>query len=125
MLQWVWPIPLLIGVYFAPESPWNSVRRGKLDEAKASLRKLRKGALTDEREVEAAVAYMVHITNLERAETAGASFFEIFKGNNRRRTEIVGLPELLAINKLTLQNCVVWAAQILCGNAILGFAVVL
>src|ERR1700750_2358067 len=33
VLQWVWPIPLLIGAYLAPESPWNAVRRGKLDEA--------------------------------------------------------------------------------------------
>jgi len=55
------------------------------------------------------LAYIEHTTRLEKAETAGASFIECFRGTNLHRTEI---------------NCVVWAAQILCGNAILGYSVV-
>ncbi|KAJ9494576.1 hypothetical protein H2202_010008 [Exophiala xenobiotica] len=109
VLQFIWPIPLFIGAYFAPESPWNAVRRGKFELAKKSLMRLRRDTPEKEREVEATLAYIKYTTELERAETESASFLECFKGTNLRRTEI---------------NCVVWAAQILCGNAILGYSVV-
>ncbi|RHZ58686.1 hypothetical protein CDV55_103263 [Aspergillus turcosus] len=109
VLQWVWPIPLFIGAYLAPESPWNAVRRGKIDLARKSLRRLRQDTPEKDREVEATLAYILHTTTLEQAETENASFLECFKGTNLRRTEI---------------NCVVWAAQTLCGNAILGYSVV-
>ncbi|OJJ42780.1 hypothetical protein ASPZODRAFT_155048 [Penicilliopsis zonata CBS 506.65] len=108
VLQWIWPIPLLIGAYFAPESPWNAVRRGKPEEARQALHRLARESPNREREVEASLAYIQHTTKLEQAETAGASFLECFQGTNLRRTEI---------------NCVVWAAQILCGNALLGYSV--
>ncbi|KAH8748588.1 putative MFS alpha-glucoside transporter [Hyaloscypha finlandica] len=108
-LQWVWPVPLFIGAYLAPESPWNAVRRDKIDQARNSLMRLRQDTPDKVREVEATLAYIRHTTSIEKAETAGASFWECFRGTNLRRTEI---------------NCVVWAAQILCGNAILGYSVV-
>ncbi|EAW12296.1 putative MFS alpha-glucoside transporter [Aspergillus clavatus NRRL 1] len=109
LLQWVWPLPLCVGAYFAPESPWNAVRRGKVDQARKSLLRLRQDTPDREREVDATLAYIRHTTQLEQSETANANFLECFKGTNLRRTEI---------------NCVVWAAQILCGNAILGYSVV-
>ncbi|GAQ05188.1 maltose permease MAL31 [Aspergillus lentulus] len=109
VLQWVWPIPLFIGAYLAPESPWNAVRRGKVDQARKSLKRLRQDTPEKDREIEATLAYIQHTTKLEQAETENASFLECFKGTNRRRTEI---------------NCVVWAAQTLSGNAILGYSVV-
>lgn len=109
ILQWIWPIPLCIGAYLAPESPWNAVRRDKFDEARDSLMRLRQDTPDKVTEVEATLAYIRHTTAIEKAETQNASFIECFQGTNLRRTEI---------------NCVVWAAQILCGNAILGFSVV-
>ncbi|KEF59110.1 MFS transporter, SP family, general alpha glucoside:H+ symporter [Exophiala aquamarina CBS 119918] len=108
-LQFIWPVPLAIGAYLAPESPWNAVRRGRFEEARASLMRLRQETPEKEREVDASLAYIKYTTELEKAETANASFIECFKGTNLRRTEI---------------NCVVWATQILCGNAILGYSVV-
>ncbi|KKP01278.1 MFS transporter, SP family, general alpha glucoside:H+ symporter [Trichoderma harzianum] len=108
-LQWVWPIPLFIGAYLAPESPWNAVRRDKSEEARKALKRLRTPSPESDFEIEATLAYIQHTTAIERAETASASFIECFQGTNLRRTEI---------------NCVVWAAQILCGNAILGYSVV-
>ncbi|EED20771.1 MFS alpha-glucoside transporter, putative [Talaromyces stipitatus ATCC 10500] len=107
-IQWVWPVPLFIAAYFAPESPWNAVRRGKIDLARKSLMRLREDSPAKEREVEATLAYIQHTTQLEMEETGDASFLECFQGVNLRRTEI---------------NCVVWAAQILSGNAILGYSV--
>ncbi|QYT01985.1 MFS domain-containing protein [Trichoderma simmonsii] len=108
-LQWVWPIPLFIGAYLAPESPWNAVRRDKVEEARKALKRLRTTSPESDFEIEATLAYIQHTTAIEKAETASASFIECFQGTNLRRTEI---------------NCVVWAAQILCGNAILGYSVV-
>jgi SP family general alpha glucoside:H+ symporter-like MFS transporter len=101
---------LLIVAFFAPDSPWSCVRRDKIDDARISLRRLRHQTATAELEIEATLALIVHTTQLERAETAGATYLECFKGTNLRRTEI---------------NMAVWAIQILCGNAILGFAVTL
>jgi SP family general alpha glucoside:H+ symporter-like MFS transporter len=101
---------LLIVAFFAPDSPWSCVRRDKIDDARISLRRLRQETATSELEIEATLALIVHTTQLERAETAGATYLECFKGTNLRRTEI---------------NMAVWAIQILCGNAILGFAVTL
>ncbi|KAK2596063.1 hypothetical protein N8I77_013571 [Diaporthe amygdali] len=108
-IQWVWPIPLFLAAYFAPESPWNCIRRGKTDEAREALIKLRQDSPERQQQVESTLAYIVYTTELEKAETENASFADCFKGTNLRRTEI---------------NCVVWAAQILCGNAILGYSVV-
>ena len=88
-LQWIWPVPLLIGAYFAPESPWNAVRRNKFELAKTSLRRLRQNSPHREQEVEAALAYIRYTTELERAETQDSSFADCFKGTNLRRTEIV------------------------------------
>ena len=88
-LQWIWPIPLLVGCYLAPESPWNSVRRGKLDEARKNLVRLRASESSDENGIESALAFIRHTTALEQAESENASFFECFQGTNLRRTEIV------------------------------------
>lgn len=91
-LQWVWPVPLFIGTYFAPESPWNAVRRNKIGLARDSLMRLQQDTPNKEAEVEATLAYIRHTTAIEDAETSGASFIECFKGTNLRRTEIVSRP---------------------------------
>jgi SP family general alpha glucoside:H+ symporter-like MFS transporter len=88
-LQWIWPLPLLLAAYLAPESPWNSVRRGNMDEAKRSLERLRQDTPEKDLEVKRSLAYIKYTTELEKAETAEASYLECFKGVNLRRTEIV------------------------------------
>ncbi|ORY54973.1 putative MFS alpha-glucoside transporter [Pseudomassariella vexata] len=106
-LQWMWPVPLVIGIYFAPESPWWLVRRRKLDEAKKSL--LRLTSLNSETGFDAdeTVAMMVHTTALEQKITKGASYLDCFKGTDLRRTEIV---------------CMVWAIQNLSGNSFSNYS---
>lgn len=39
-IQWMWPPILILGVYFAPESPWWLIRKGRVEEAKLSSLRL-------------------------------------------------------------------------------------
>lgn len=39
-IQWLWPIPLIIIVTLAPESPWYLVRQNRLAEAEHSVKRL-------------------------------------------------------------------------------------
>jgi MFS transporter, SP family, general alpha glucoside:H+ symporter len=106
-LQWMWPVPLLIGIFLAPESPWWLVRKGRLEDAKKSL--LRLTSLNKETDFDAdeTIAMMVHTTSLEEKITKGASYLDCFRGTDRRRTEIV---------------CMVWAIQNLSGNSFSGYS---
>ncbi|KAK4230310.1 general substrate transporter [Podospora fimiseda] len=106
-LQWMWPLPLAIGIFFAPESPWWLVRKGKLAKAKNSL--LRLTSLNRETDFDAdeTIDMMVHTTALEERTTSGASYWDCFKGHDLRRTEIV---------------CMVWAIQNLSGNSFSNYS---
>ena len=85
-VQWVWPVPLFIGVYFAPESPWWLVRQDRLDEAEASLKRLTAGnAAVD---TGSTIAMMLHTNKLEKAVETGTTYLDCFRGVDRRRTEI-------------------------------------
>ena len=62
----MWPLPLAIGIFFAPESPWWLVRRRKLDEAKKSLLRLTSRNQETDFDADETVAMMVHTTALEQ-----------------------------------------------------------
>lgn len=85
-LQWIWPIPLMLAAWFAPESPWHLVRTGQLDRAKRSLARLSEPHQTVD--LDATVAMMVHTNKLEMEERKGTTYWDAFRGTNRRRTEI-------------------------------------
>ncbi|KAI1633362.1 alpha glucoside transporter [Biscogniauxia mediterranea] len=106
-LQWMWPVPLIVGIFFAPESPWWLVRQDRLDDAKQAL--LRLTSLNRETEFDAdeTIAMMVHTTALEKNITKGASYLDCFKGVDLRRTEIV---------------CMCWAIQNLSGNSFSNYS---
>ncbi|KAL1409270.1 hypothetical protein Q8F55_006103 [Vanrija albida] len=103
-LQWFWPIPLIITAIFAPESPWWLVRKGRVEDARKSLQRLYSG--NDQEDIQSTLAMIEHTIAMERAATAGASYIELFKGANLRRTEIV---------------CGAWAVQQLCGSSFMGY----
>ena len=83
-VQWVWPVIILIGLPFAPESPWWLVRVGKLSEAERSLQKLASASVN----VKPALAMILETEKLETEMEAGSTYRDIFKKINRRRTEI-------------------------------------
>lgn len=106
-LQWMWPVPLAIGIFFAPESPWWLVRKGRSEEAKKSLLRLTSRSHESDFDADETIAMMVHTTALEEKTTSGASYLDCFKGHDLRRTEIV---------------CMVWAIQNLSGNSFSNYS---
>lgn len=83
-IQWVWPIPLLVGMFYCPESPWWLLRKGRMDEAERSLRRLSSRSAMDIRKTLAMMAQ----TDREEKESEGSSYWDCFKGPDKRRTEI-------------------------------------
>ncbi|KAL2291397.1 hypothetical protein FJTKL_12803 [Diaporthe vaccinii] len=87
-IQWLWPTPLMLIAYLAPESPWFLVRQDRLDEARQSILRL-SGPEKTEEQVSAQLAMMLHTTKIESEVTKGASYIDCFRGFDLRRTEVV------------------------------------
>ncbi|KAF9894173.1 hypothetical protein FE257_009146 [Aspergillus nanangensis] len=104
-LQWMFPTPLAILLFFAPESPWWLTRQGRLAEAEKSVARLGRASATDN--PADAVAMMRRTIELEKTEKK-PSLIELWKGTDCYRTLIV---------------CGVYASQNLTGNLIANQAV--
>jgi SP family general alpha glucoside:H+ symporter-like MFS transporter len=102
-VQWAWPIPLFVVLYFAPESPWHLVRKGKTAEAEKNLLRLASGS--QKANAKQTIAMMIHTNELEKNLDDGTSYWDCFKGIDLRRTEIV---------------CMAFIAQPFCGSAMGG-----
>lgn len=104
-VQWVWPVPILVGVWFAPESPWWFVRHGDRAAAKRSLLRLtspgQPGFDADE-----TIAMIEHTNELERRVKEGVRFRDCFRGVDLRRTEVV---------------VGIWLVQTLGGQNLMGY----
>ncbi|OJJ53695.1 hypothetical protein ASPSYDRAFT_35939 [Aspergillus sydowii CBS 593.65] len=118
-VQWAWPLPLAVGIFFAPESPWWHVRRDDIASAKRALQRLTltssspssRDDTTNQDEpfdLDATIAMIAHTNELEKSLTAGTSYTDCFQraGGNLRRTEIV---------------CGAWIVQTLCGQNLMGY----
>jgi SP family general alpha glucoside:H+ symporter-like MFS transporter len=98
----------MIGVLFAPESPWWLVRRGRQEDAKKALLSLTSSKNADDSfNVDQTIAMMVTTNELEKALESGTGYLDCFRGIDLRRTEIV---------------CVTWTIQNLCGSAFMGYS---
>lgn len=102
-IQWVWPLPLLLALWFAPESPWWLVRAGRHEAAERSLMALSSGVPRDD--IKRTVAMMSHTNAIEIETETGTSYWDCFKGVDLRRTEIA---------------CATFAAQVWCGSSLGG-----
>jgi SP family general alpha glucoside:H+ symporter-like MFS transporter len=103
-LQWIWAIPILLGVIFAPESPWWLIRHERPADARRSIVRLTSASAIrhpdSDFSVDEAVALMQHTNQVEKNLKVGMSYLACFKGSDLRRTEIV---------------CMVWMIQTICG----------
>lgn len=88
---------IIAGLLFAPESPVWLVKRGRIDAARASLRKLCNGP---DAVVESHLTILVYTNDFEESLNAGTAYSDCFKGVNLRRTEI---------------SCGAWMMQVLTG----------
>lgn len=104
-IQWVWPLPIALAAFLAPESPWWLVRHGKLDMARAALLKLTSKKNVNFN-VEDTLAMMIHTNELEIQQTAGTSYLDCFKGVDLRRTEV---------------TCITWLIQQTSGSPMIGW----
>lgn len=97
-VQWAWPVPLFVLILFAPESPWYLLKRDRVKEAERALCKLDDKSAEDHQKV---IAQMLHTLSIENSMEAGTTYWDCFRGIDRRRTEIV---------------CLTFAGQILSGS---------
>lgn len=106
-IQWIWPLPIALISFLAPESPWWLVRHGKLDEARRALLKLTNAKANAAFNVEDTLAMMIHTNELEIQQTAGTTYLDCFKGVDLRRTEV---------------TCFTWLIQQTSGSPMIGWA---
>ncbi|KAF7714748.1 MFS-type Sugar/inositol transporter [Penicillium ucsense] len=104
-LQWIFPTPLLILVFLAPESPWWLIRHGRKEEALRSIKGLGPGNADKAQQTYAMVQRTVEI---EDQMGRNARFIEMFRGVELRRTVII---------------CLMYASQNFAGNLIANQAV--
>lgn len=100
-IQWAWPVPLFLILWFTPESPWFFVRQGVFGDAEKTI--VRLGA--DKDTAKKILAMMIHTNELEVSINKGTSYLDCFRGIDRYRTEI---------------GCMVFVALPFCGSAIAG-----
>lgn len=108
-LQWIFPAPLAIGIFLAPESPWWLVRKNKVSEAKQSLNRILSGK-GEEKEIQVNMTLeqiKLTIAKEREAEGKSGSIRECFRGLNLRRTRIA---------------CLTWIAQNSSGSVLLGYS---
>ncbi|KAJ1554037.1 hypothetical protein HK096_005269, partial [Nowakowskiella sp. JEL0078] len=105
-IQWLWPVPIIIGTMLAPESPWWLVRQGRYDDAKAALHRLT-SVDYPETKINDSLLDMIQTNKLEKSRESGVGYLDCFKGIDRRRTLIV---------------CMTWSIQSLCGSAFMSYS---
>ncbi|KAF7166710.1 hypothetical protein CNMCM5623_000254 [Aspergillus felis] len=99
-LQWLFPTPLLILIFLAPESPWWLIRRGRKKEALRSIERL--GAKSPEH-AQQSLAMIERTVKIEEQMGGTPTLLDLLKGTDLRRTII---------------TCLMYASQNFAGNLI-------
>ncbi|GAM87540.1 hypothetical protein ANO11243_055660 [Dothideomycetidae sp. 11243] len=105
--QWIWIVPVITAIFFAPESPWWLIRQNRIEDARKALMRLTTRHYADHSNGKAAVNMMFYTNELEKSQSGGIDYQDCFTGTDLRRTEI---------------SCNVWAIQIVCGGSLMGYS---
>ncbi|KAI4224969.1 MAG: hypothetical protein L6R36_004284 [Xanthoria steineri] len=100
-------VPLVIGVYFCPESPRWYIKKGRYQDAFGSLCRLRNTPLQAARDL-----YYIHAQITEEARIIG---------KNNYVTRFIELFTIPRVRRATLASFVVMLAQQMCGINIIAF----
>ncbi|KAL8749747.1 MAG: hypothetical protein Q9199_007499 [Rusavskia elegans] len=100
-------VPLVIGVYFCPESPRWYIKKGRYQDAFNSLCRLRNTPLQAARDL-----YYIHAQITEEADIIG---------KNNYVTRFIELFTIPRVRRATLASFVVMLAQQMCGINIIAF----
>ncbi|KAI9046507.1 hypothetical protein LZ554_009254 [Drepanopeziza brunnea f. sp. 'monogermtubi'] len=103
-IQWAFPIPIMVLVIFAPESPWFLLRQNRDPDAVKSLRRLASKEYTTA-DAQRTLEFYKRTDEIERLASAGTAYKDCFTGADCRRTEIAAM---------------VWIAQSLVGSALMA-----
>lgn len=108
-LMWIWPLPLGIGIFLAPESPWWLIKKNKITQATKSLSRLLSIPDTTHKNsiIDIMIKRMKFTCDKEEADSRLGTYGECFNKTNRRRTRIASL---------------VWMGQNLTGLALAGYS---
>lgn len=109
-LQWIWPVPIMTGIYFAPESPWWLAKKGRISEAKHSIKRLLSphAGLPSTSVLADAMVNRIQFTLKEEEDlNSNTSYWECFRKGNLRRTRIASF---------------IWMFQNLTGSALMGYS---
>lgn len=110
-LQWIWPFPIALGIFLAPESPWWLVRKGKISQAKKSLERLltENSYLPNKKFLAEAMVSKIQLTITEENlnTKSGSSYLDCFKGKDLRRTRVASIT---------------WLIQCITGSALMGYS---
>lgn len=104
-MQWLWPVIILIGLPFAPESPYWLVRQGRKEDARKALEKL--SSSKNAPDIDLVLLGVEQTDRLEQEFEATTNYRDLFKGVNRVRTEI---------------TIMVYLIQVIAGNPLIGYA---
>jgi MFS family permease len=102
-IQWVWPVVLLAGLFFAPESPYWLIRQNRKDDARHALMKLSSPKRRPDIEALLVMIEQTDLLELELEKTT--TYFDCFKRANLVRTEI---------------SVMVYLIQVIGGNPLIG-----
>ncbi|KAH8812770.1 putative MFS transporter [Xylogone sp. PMI_703] len=104
-IQWIWPVVLLVGLPFAPESPYWLVRQNRSEDARKALVNL--SSSTDRPDIDGILLMIEETNRLEQEFESTTSYLDCFKGVNAKRTEI---------------STMVYLIQVIAGNLMIGYA---
>ncbi|KAG5982566.1 hypothetical protein E4U55_001713 [Claviceps digitariae] len=104
-IQWVWPVVLLGGLPFAPESPYWLVRQGRPGEARQALLQLTSSRARPD--IDKILVGIEQTDLLEREYATETTYWDCFKGVSLVRTEI---------------SVMVYLMQVIAGNPLIGYA---